>query len=49
VVNNYLGRAETEREIQMWVKQFIAEVDRIEKFYVTNHKELKKEFKQLEA
>jgi hypothetical protein len=37
-----------EGEIQEWVSEFIAEVDRIEAFYQKNFKELKAEFHKLE-
>lgn len=36
-------------EIQQWIDSYVAEVDRIEAFFKSNLKELKKEFRTLET
>ena len=43
----YVEKSESEIQMNEWVKQFIAEIDRIENFYLKMQGEYKKEFNTL--
>ena len=43
----YVEKRESEIQMNEWVKQFIAEIDRIENFYLKMQGEYKKEFNTL--
>lgn len=48
IINCIIVRQEVEKEIQHWIDAFLSEVDRIESFFKSNLKQLKKEFYKLE-